>query len=60
MIILIWLISWIISGILLYPCIFLSILSGFKNDYHFKFQKYWYKHIIQQFEEIENAKETNE
>ncbi|MCK9415768.1 hypothetical protein M0Q97_03805 [Candidatus Dojkabacteria bacterium] len=43
---LIWLISWLISGILLYPCAILSILSGFKIDYHFKFHLWWYDIIL--------------
>ena len=37
-----WLISWLISGLILVPCLILTVLSGFKIDYHFKFHKWWY------------------
>lgn len=45
-IILVWIISFIISANILIPCIFLTILSGFKIDYHHKFHLWWYGEIL--------------
>ena len=43
---LIWIISWIISALLLFPCVILSVLSGFKFDYHLRFQYWWFDKIL--------------
>lgn len=44
--ILIWIVSWIISALILCPCLFLSLLSGFKIDYHHKFHLWWYDEVL--------------
>ena len=44
--ILFWTISWIISSLILFPCLFLSGLGGFKKDYHFEFHKWWYEKYV--------------
>lgn len=45
-----WLTSFLISALILYPCLFLSLLSGFKVDYHYKFHLWWYDEVLSQFE----------
>lgn len=47
--ILIWIISWIISSLILYPCLFLSLLSGFKIDYHYKFHLWWGNEVLDKY-----------
>jgi hypothetical protein len=41
-----WIISWLISAFILIPCLFLSILNGFKVDYHHKFHIWWYDEFL--------------
>ena len=48
--ILIMLVSWIISALILYPCLFLSLLSGFKIDYHYKFHLWWGSEVLDKCE----------
>lgn len=43
--ILFWIVSWIISALILFPCLFLNLLSGFKIDYHHKFH-WWYDEVL--------------
>jgi len=43
---LIWCTSWLISATILFPCLFLSLLSEFKIDYHRKFQLWWYNEFL--------------
>ena len=44
--ILVWTISWIISALILVPCVFLSLIYGFKRDFHFEFHKWWGKEVL--------------
>ncbi len=44
--IIVWIVSWIISSLILYTCLFLSVLSGFKVDYHHKFHLWWYDEVL--------------
>ena len=44
--ILFWIVSWIISALILFPCLFLNLLSGFKIDYHHKFHLWWYDEVL--------------
>jgi hypothetical protein len=37
----VFIISWFISALILWPCLFLNLLSGFKIDYHFRFHQWW-------------------
>lgn len=39
-------ISWIISAILLFPCLFLSMLSMFTIDYHYMFHIWWANNVL--------------
>ena len=39
-------VSLLISALILYPCLFLSVLSGFKVDYHYKFHLWWGKEVL--------------
>ena len=48
--ILIWIVSWIISALILYPCLFLSLLSWFKIDYHHKFHLWWGNEVLDKCE----------
>ncbi len=41
-----WAISWVISALILIPCMILSVLSGFKSDYHHKFHLWWYDEFL--------------
>jgi len=45
--ILTWIISWIISALLVIPCMILSLISGFKIDYHHQFHLWWYKKFLE-------------
>jgi hypothetical protein len=45
--VLFWIVSWLISSLIVLPCGFLSILSGFKINYHHKFHLWWYKEVLE-------------
>jgi hypothetical protein len=44
-----WIISWVISALILFPCLVLSILDGFKVDYHHEFHIWWYSKVLINF-----------
>jgi len=46
LILFIWSISWLISAILLIPCLFISLFVGFKRDFHFEFHLWWTKKVL--------------
>jgi len=41
-----WIVSWIISALILIPCEFLSLINGFKTDYHYEFHLWWYEKYL--------------
>jgi hypothetical protein len=38
--------SLLISAFILYPCLFLSLIGGFKVDYHHRFHLWWGKEFL--------------
>jgi len=42
----IWCGSWLLSAILLIPCLFLSLCYGFHRDFHFEFHLWWNKKVL--------------
>jgi len=38
-------ISWLISALILIPCLILSMLSKFTLDYHYQFHLWWSKFL---------------
>jgi len=44
--ILLWFFGWLISGLILLPCLLLNLLNGFKIDYHYNFQLWWHKKFV--------------
>jgi hypothetical protein len=65
-------ISWIISALILFPCLLIDTLAGFKIDSHHEFHKFWYdlvldnkdsrnvKYICEKYSLIENTININE
>jgi hypothetical protein len=48
--ILIVIISFIISALIFFPCMLLSLISRFKIDYHHKFHLWWYEEVLSKYE----------
>jgi len=40
------LISWTISGLILIPCLLLSLIDSLKRDYHYEFHTWWFKTVL--------------